>query len=174
MTAPTVIATIVSHTPFWVWPLLALLVALGLRATRPRTVTPGRLLVLPAIMFALSASAAFSGPQAGFVLPVYGLALALGAALGHAVGRSSGARPGGKAGTIALPGEWWTLGLELATFAGRYAFAASAGFDPALAHATVFVLARITVMGALGGVFAGRAVTLVLLGRPGALATSGR
>jgi hypothetical protein len=40
---------ILIHTPVWVWPLLAYLVWMGIKAMRPRTTAVQRSLIVPAI-----------------------------------------------------------------------------------------------------------------------------
>ena len=42
---------ILSHTPSWVWVLLAFLVYRGVIAMRPRDVSPSRSLIIPVIFF---------------------------------------------------------------------------------------------------------------------------
>ena len=47
------IVNVLSHTPVWVWGLLAALMALGFSQTRQRHVAPWRLLMLPMVLLGL-------------------------------------------------------------------------------------------------------------------------
>ncbi|MDO4723626.1 MAG: hypothetical protein Q4A97_02570, partial [Comamonadaceae bacterium] len=47
-------AGLITHTPLWVWPLLAALLALGLLQTRARRVSLARALALPLAMLILT------------------------------------------------------------------------------------------------------------------------
>ena len=66
--------TVLSHTPPWVWLILAALVALGLRQARDHVVSPSRLLVQPLALGGLwlyatvSAFGAQALPLAGWLV----------------------------------------------------------------------------------------------------------
>ena len=51
------------HTPVWVFALLAFLVWQGIKATRPRTVTIWRSLIVPAVFIVWGLSRLFSRQQ---------------------------------------------------------------------------------------------------------------
>ena len=113
------LADIVTHTPVWVWGLLALLIWRGLRATQPREADLRGLVMLPLILLALSLYGLATGPMTGMV----GLGLLLGIGLGVVAGMALEARhpaipvaPGG----LQLAGEWTSLMTILVMFSLRY------------------------------------------------------
>ncbi|MEO5805567.1 DUF6622 family protein [Devosia sp.] len=133
------ITTILAHTPFWVWIILALLIWRGLKSTMPREVGLTSLLLLPAALVLLSAYNIFSG---GLTMAVVA-GLAMGALLGIAAGlqleRRFAAVPVGP-GRLLLPGEWTSLGVVLTVFATRYIKIVAGIVNPALAANGTFVL----------------------------------
>ncbi|MGD0720862.1 MAG: DUF6622 family protein [Roseiarcus sp.] len=116
------IFTILGHTPLWVWPLLAFLVYRGVAAMQPRAVSPGRMLIIPAVFLVWGCAGLIGTPGD----PVWSLAAFLAAGVaGLALGRGLAALspPPGPAGPglIAMPGSPVTLILILAAFATKYA-----------------------------------------------------
>jgi hypothetical protein len=119
---------IVTHTPLWVWPLLALLIWRGLKNTQARE-TDTRGLLLLTILSALSAYGIVSS---GFSM-VVGTGLLLGIAGGMAGGRyleehhpARVAAPG----RLLLPGDWTTMATILVTFTLRYVKAVLGAVQP--------------------------------------------
>jgi len=92
---------ILTHTPIWVFPLLAWLVWQGIKAMRPRTVTIWRSLIVPAIFIVWGLSRLFSRQQdvmwlfvswlaAAAILLVIGLLTARPIELDHTTGEIIG------------------------------------------------------------------------------------
>lgn len=77
------VAGVLSHTPLWAYALLALLILLGLQARKPRTMTFGRLLLLPIVFIVWGLSSLVLGPLPTTALLV---ARALAAAIAFAFG----------------------------------------------------------------------------------------
>lgn len=120
---------ILTHTPLWVWLILAGLIYLGLKRTRTRELTVSRIL-LPAALFGLVAAAKLAlGHFAAAAL--YGSASGLVAALLLllAVKPGRGARRI-SADTLVVQGEWFSLALILAIFSVNYAIAVVSAIDP--------------------------------------------
>lgn len=164
MNTSIVIANVIHSTPVWVWFVLAAVIVLGLQRTQARTVTVSRIVLLPLLMFVMMVSSVFTTTSPDFVLPVFAVALAVGAGFGNKLGQASGARAGEAPGTIRVEGEWWSLALVLGAFVLHYAFNVVEATDAALAASDGFVLVRTLLLSALGGIFAGRAATVVWLG----------
>ena len=153
----TLIFTVLSHTPLWVWALLAALVALGLLQARDHVLTRARVLAQPLALGALSLYGV-SGVFGLHTLPLGGwlAGLALGAALArplHLPGRVQ-ALPDGR---FSVGGSWAPLGLLMLIFWLRYAVAVALAMVPALAGQRGFVLAASLLYGLASGLFGARA-----------------
>jgi hypothetical protein len=159
------ILEVLAHTPKWVWLILAAVLVFGYLATRSRTIPVSRFLLLPLAMLAWSTYGVLSGPLSLETIVVWLAAIGVGAGLGRRIALSSGASAGANPGTIFLPGEWWTFGLVLTMFVARYFFAGAAAITPALAVDLTFILAKVIVMGALGGTVLGRTAMIASVSR---------
>ncbi len=124
---------IITHTPLWVWLILAGLVYLGLQRTKTRELSSLRI-VIPAALFGLVAISrlvlgrfaepALLGTCAGLVV-AFGLLMLV--------------KPGRRArrtgnGTVLIEGEWFSLGLILAIFSVNYGIAVVSAINPELAN----------------------------------------
>ncbi len=122
---------IVTHTPLWVWLILAGLVYLGLQRTKTRELSSLRI-VIPAALFGLVAISRlvlgrFAEPA--LLGTCAGLVVAFGLLMLVKPGR--GARRT-EAGTVLIEGEWFSLGLILAIFSVNYGIAVVSAINPAL------------------------------------------
>ena len=146
-----------SHTPSWVWAILALLVALGAMQARDQVLTRRRLLVLPLVMAALSLYAAASafGPRAG-VLAAWALGAALGAALNQPLRLPRQVRRLAD-GRFAIGGSWAPMALLMTIFWLRYAISASFAMVPALATLPAFAGGASALYGVATGLLVARA-----------------
>lgn len=124
--------TIITHTPFWVWLALALIIVIGLKRTRDRTVSAPRLVLMPLIILGLATwnVAALSGSLTAMV----------GLAVGIVAGTSAGLTLEGRAGTtqvcrgvVQLKGDWISFFVLLAIFALRYVTTVVSITAPAIA-----------------------------------------
>ena len=149
--------TLLSHTPPWVWAILALLVALGAVQARDQVLTRQRLLVLPLVMVALSLYAATSafGPQVG-VLLAWGLGAVLGAALNRPLRLPRQVRRQAD-GRFAIGGSWAPMALLMTIFWLRYGINASLAIVPALASQPAFAGGASALYGAASGLLVARA-----------------
>ena len=123
---------IVTHTPLWVWLILAGLVYLGLQRTKTRELSASRILI-PAALFGLIAISRLA--LGHFAEPAL---LGTCAGLVVAFGMLMLVKPGRRArrtdaGTVLIEGEWFSLGLILAIFSVNYGIAVVSAIDPALA-----------------------------------------
>ena len=162
---------ILSHTPVWVWGLLAALLALGAAQTRQRHVAPGRLLLLPLALLVLGLS---STAPAFIALPLSAALWLL--ALGAGVAAAS--RRPAPAGTqwlpaeqrLRLPGSWVPMLLIMTIFSLRYAANVGMAFNPTWRSAPALLLPLALMYGGLSGLFLGRALALFRLTRAPQLA----
>lgn len=155
------ILTIVQHTPLWVWGLLAGLVALGLVQTRDRAMTLPRILLMPAVMLALSLAGvvgAFGGRPLALGAWMVGLGLAL--LLGGRAVRSRGAGWSEVARRVQVPGSWLPLALIVGLFAIKYLVGVALAIAPRLAGEAAFAGGCSLVYGLFSGLFLARAIAL--------------
>lgn len=115
---------ILTHTPWWVFLLFALLAWLGVQSLRPRTVPLRRVFITPAIFIAWGlvglVPAARTAPA---IMPVWGLAAAAGGALAFFSLRLEGLRADRGRSVVHLPGSAVPLIRNLLIFAAKYGLA---------------------------------------------------
>jgi hypothetical protein len=159
---------IVMHTPFWVWILLAGLIALGYSQTRSRTIGLARSVVIPVVMVLLSLYGTVSAfSLSSKVLSAWFAACVL-------LASSVVLRPA-PAGTLydsvrhqfAVPGSWLPLFVILGIFCTKYAVGVTLAMQPSMAHHTLFATSVGMLYGLFSGFFAGRALRLWRMVLPG-------
>ena len=149
---------ILTHTPVWVFPLLAYLIWLGIKAMRPRTVTIWRSLIVPAIFIMWGLSRLFSRQQdvtwplvcwlaAAAILLAVGLLTARPIELDHTTGE------------IKRPGSAVPLIRNITVFALQYTVAVIAAVDPH--DATMAAIVGRAISGGTTGYFLGRTIALL-------------
>ncbi|SFC26306.1 DUF6622 family protein [Collimonas sp. OK412] len=159
-------AQIISHTPTWVWALLAFLVYRGVVASADREVTLKKVSIIPLVMLALS----WQGIAATFgVTPLtVGCWLAsagIAAALNWQLFRKDRIVAYPERGVLFQRGSWLPLALMMAIFVTKYAVAVLLAIQPPLAHNAVFAAAICALYGVFNGMFIGRLLRIVALYR---------
>lgn len=147
---------IVTHTPIYVWAILALLVYRGVAAMQNREMGIRKLFIIPLIMLALSLQD-ISGKFGVAFLPF--AAWAAGAAgTMLMVWRFGSARValGAEPGSVRVPGSWVPLAMMMAIFFTKYVTAVTMAMQPQLAHNLQFLLGVSTWFGIVNGYFLGR------------------
>jgi hypothetical protein len=159
---------ILAHTPPWVWIVLCLLLAIGLRFTRTRRIPVRRALVMPLAITALSLHGTFSvfhGSPVAIV--VWSGAAALSAAWFATSALPRGVYYDAAQRVVVQPGSWTPLAVMMLFFAIRYTAAASLAIHPQWAQEEGVAALAASIYGALSGVFLGRTLrTLRLTRRP--------
>ena len=150
-----------SRVPIWVFAVWALLVALGVWQSRPRTVSPVTpvLLALGFLLYSLYGVVGAFGASLASLLPW---------ALGALSSVLAGPRVFGPAGLtrvpgtsrVRVPGSWLPLGLMMGIFAAKFAVGFVEGAHSAIGQEAWFAPAVSVVLGALSGGFASRALTI--------------
>lgn len=160
-----VVSHVIAGTPHWVWAVLALVTAIGLRQLMPRRVPRAQLLIMPVALAAYSLWSAANALGAGAALPwLAGVALAFAiTALLPRLAVETDA-----AGRLVLAGSPWPLLLIWSIFVLRYALAVTQVMDPALAHRGDVTLAVALAYGTLSGCFAARAWRVLRAAPPAA------
>jgi len=159
----TVVLAILSHTPGYVWAILAALVVLGSVQLRTQRMSRARLSIAPVAMAGLSlwsATAAFGARPVVAVAWLLGICAAILANRAlrwpREVGRDGGA--------FVVAGSAWPLGLMLTIFALRYAVAVTLVLHPEWRADPTFAAGMTLLYGALSGLFTARAVRILTAG----------
>ncbi|WP_238946528.1 DUF6622 family protein [Vandammella animalimorsus] len=162
-------AELITHTPLWVWPLLAALLALGWMQTRARRVSLARALALPLVMLILTPATLAARWAATDSMAVALAVWSASALLVALIGRRRALRPGehfdAAMRRLHLAGSWAPLWVILGIFCLRYAVAATQAVNPALAAQPAFALTAAALGGALNGWLMARAWALWMLAR---------
>lgn len=149
---------VLTEAPVWVWPLLALLVVMGLRAARERTVPVpvilgmsllGLLAIRPLMILA-------PGPA---LLAVFALSYAGGTALGH--WRENGLILWREGAQVRLRGDIWVLVAMLVIFTINFALGVVSSVAPDLVAQAGFQFSFLMLEGLVAGSFLGRALAVL-------------
>lgn len=160
------IVGIVTHTPLWVWPLLAFLLYRGWQAGRDREVPLIQALALPVVMLGLSLSGLLLGFGAHPANALLGAAAMLVAGFLSFRGRAAAAiRIDAVRHRIALRGSWQPLLLTLGIFVVKYSAAVALALHPQLASNVWFAWPLAALYGVFSGIFAGRLLRIMHLYR---------
>jgi hypothetical protein len=145
------------NTPPWVWPLLAFLLFLGIRALRPRTASLWRIAILPTVFCAwgLYGLVSLHALTAQRILP-WVAAMAVGISAGMLVAGLQPIRADKVRHLVRAPGGPLTLVLILSVFATKYAFGVLHATRSDLFAEPRFWLTELALSGVLTGMFAGR------------------
>ena len=161
------IVQILTRTPLWVWGLLAALLALGFSQARSRTVGLARITLLPLGLGAFSlygTVSAFGATPA--VIGSWLLATTLLLLVVTQMPLPAGTHYDSATRQFQLPGSWVPMALIMCIFMTKYVVGVSLVMHPELKANANFSLAMGTLYGFYSGIFAGRAVRLIRLGRP--------
>lgn len=154
---------IISGTPVWVWGILATLVVLGLQQLRARTVRRHIVLIAPVAFLFVGLLSAGRGAS-GFA--VWALALLTTAALTFLVWKpTAGARYDAAIDRLHVPGSAVPMLLMLTIFLFNYAINVVLAVNPALRGEFAWQVGPALILGALSGIFIGRAATLFRMNR---------
>lgn len=129
----------IQHTPIWVFVVLAVLVFMGIQATRPRTVRLLRLLITPAIfitwgIISLTSKHAFTALLATDWL----VTAAVGIAIAGALVRFPTLRADRSRQIVQVPGSILPLIRSVGIFVAKYGLAVAAAVAPQAADSIAF------------------------------------
>lgn len=147
---------VLTHTPRWVFVVFVALLALGYYQSRDRTVSRGRLLLLPAAMLGLSLFSVTSSFGLAW-LPLLTWALGVGSVAVLGTQKLQSSAKTGPAGSILVKGSWWPLALMMAIFFIKYAIGYALARKLTIALQPWFVGAVCVSLGLLSGGFVARA-----------------
>ena len=145
-----------SHTPLYVWAILAFLVYRGVLASRAREVSLRKLCIIPLVMLALSLSGVHGSFGFDVVAPfAWAVGALAGGFLAWSMTNPRKLTPVTERGSMQLAGSWLPLILMMSIFCMKYAVAVSLAIHPAYAHALGFVLFVCAAYGCFSGIFLG-------------------
>ena len=155
------ILQIITHTPVWVWALLALLVGFGYQQTKSRTVGLRRVTIIPVILTALSIYGTLSafGSSPAVLLAWLAAAVMLATTV-MLTPVPTGTRFDNQTRQLHVVGSWVPMALMMGIFANKYVVGVTLSLHPELAQNTTFTLAFSALYGTFSGVFIGRAARL--------------
>ncbi|MBC3873083.1 DUF6622 family protein [Undibacterium flavidum] len=155
---------IFTHTPVWVWLLLAGLCLLGYSQTKTRQVTLQRVLIMPLVMLLLSLRSMHSGIGADpFILGAWAITVALSGLLFVRRPLSNQHHYDHTTQRFTIAGSWLPMFLILAMFIAQYALNVSLAIRPELAQHAKFTLGFAILFGIFNGAFLARPIKLIRL-----------
>lgn len=150
---------ILTHTPLWVWALLALLVWLGSLGLKRRRMALRRVAIIPLVFVLWGLSGLASRPfDASTIAALWLGGLILGGALGLATGPMLLGIDRARR-EVELPASWWPLARNLIIFFAHYALIVTAAI--LTAQKAMLLQADIAVSGASAGYFIGWSIVLL-------------
>jgi hypothetical protein len=147
---------IISHTPAYVWTILAFLVLRGVIAMRTREIAIRKLFIIPVVMLVLSLQdigAKFG--YGGVALTMWALALA---ATMASMWQWSAVRvaPAATPGRVIVRGSMFPLALMMGIFVTKYMASIIVAVQPHLRQDLLFTVVVCTLFGVFNGYFLGR------------------
>ena len=150
------IQQIISHTPTYVWALLAFLLYRGWLASQDRETSLQKVALIPLVMLGLAVSGiSSSGVLGEGIWAVWAVgALASSAAIWTLSTREIIVNRA--AGTIQQRGSWMPLCLMISIFVTKYSVAVVSAMHPELAQSLPFAASVTLLYGVFNGLFLGR------------------
>jgi hypothetical protein len=149
---------IVTHTPVYVWAILALLVYRGVVAMRDREITIRKLFIIPVIMLALSLQDVVAKFGVGFTpLSVWAAGAVLMTLLVWKFS-NAGISTSTSPGRVLVHGSLGPLAMMMAIFFTKYATAVTLVIKPSASHDPLFSTVVCASLGVFSGYFLGRLV----------------
>lgn len=149
---------ILAGVPVWIWPLLLVLVLLGLHSSRDHPVLIPTYLAMPLIAIS-NLPTLQAQPNLELALAVWGVTYLCGALLGHRLQtRWMITRRGLKAW---VRGEWFSMAMMMLLFWVNFANALVDAVAPEISASLAFGLILATLLGLASGSFLGRALRIL-------------
>lgn len=151
---------ILTHTPPFVWAILALLIWRGVAASKTRDIGLRQAFILPVLMPVLSLQGVISAFGGSALAPLCWLAgVVLAALVRWRMGSDIVADP--VRGAVRLPGSWMPLVLMMGIFVTKYAVAVALAVHPVFRLDTAFVAAICLLYGVFSGLFFGNLLRII-------------
>jgi hypothetical protein len=150
------ISHIFSHTPVYVWGILAFLIFRGVLALRERDITMTRMTIIPVVMLVLALQSIASRFGLGSLAMAAWLVATAAMALQRGTFGASRVKAGLQPGSLRMGGSWTPLLLMLTIFVIKYAMAIVQAVQPQLAQGAVFAMTACGLLGLCNGWFLGQ------------------
>ena len=154
---------ILKNTPIWVWATLAALIYLGSKQLKARVVKRYSVLMAPVVFLFVGLMAAGRGPV-GFATWAVSL-ISIAAVTFFVWQPTAGARYEASGDRLHMPGSVVPMFLMLAIFLLNYVINVVLAINPSYRGELVWQLVPALILGALSGMFFGRAATLFRMNR---------
>jgi hypothetical protein len=152
---------IITHTPLWIWALLAGLLVLGWSQTKQRQASLIRITIMPLVMIGLSLYGTISVfGSASIIVVTWLLSVLLSLSIFMSVSDKSGIHYDQAKHQFTLPGSWIPMVLILSIFITKYIVGFMTAMQPNLTQQLNFTLACTVIYGLFSGVFLARAAIL--------------
>lgn len=149
---------ILTGPPIWVWPLLGLLILIGLISMRTRVTKVWPFYLLPLFAFIAMNSVSNLGPTPG-LWGLFAASYGAGAILGWRIQpRWIISRDDRR---VALKGEGLTIVMVLSVFVANFAVGLISALAPQIAERVMFQAGFVLIVGLMAGLFLGRAVAIL-------------
>lgn len=154
----TALFTFFTKTPFYVWPLLAYLIFVGIKASKTGTAPLNLFLIMPGIFFAWSTYTIFNRYGVNpMVLVLWVEVIFLGSVVGIKIARRLRVRFDKKNKRIEVTGSWLTLILAMIIFWNKFFIGVISSIYPALVG-TIILLVPELIAAFATGIFIGRSI----------------
>ncbi len=150
---------ILANTPWWVYVLFLYLIYVGIKASKPGTVSIHKLYIIPIIFTYLSIDTLITAVKINlFSVGTWLIAIIIGVGLGWLQVFRSVIQVDRPNKLVKLPGTWTTLVIIIIIFACKYYFGYELGVDPLKAEQTGFEFSMLAISGLCTGLFIGRLI----------------
>lgn len=146
---------ILAHTPPWVFAVFLALLSLGYHQSRNRTVSRGRLLLLPVAMLGLSLYGVASSFGLAF-LPLLTWVFGVGVIATLGAKRLQSSAQQVAPGFFLVKGSWWPLALMMAIFFIKYIIGYASARNLSVVLQPWFVGTSCALLGIVSGTFLAR------------------
>ncbi len=153
------ITDFITKAPLWVWPLLAYLIFIGIKSSKPMILPLGlikRLMIIPVVFLVWALYTIFESTET-YEFIVLMLGMILGTVLGYFLTRHQNVRFDRKNQLIAIPGSWMTLIVALSIFCIKFSLGALSSIQPELKGTWILLLMQFGAV-LFSGIFVGRGI----------------
>ncbi|GGG04480.1 MULTISPECIES: DUF6622 family protein [Cysteiniphilum] len=151
--------TMLIYTPWWVYLIFIYCLVIGIKATKPRTVSLTKLSIIPIIFTLLSLDTLISVfPLTLTNIIIWIIAILIGIGIGLIIALNGKYDVIVNNKSIHFHGGWFTFVLLVIIFISKYDVNYKLALEPALADQFTFSLISLSVSGICSGLFVGRLI----------------